>query len=178
MSISVPRDQCRLVNLPIALFSYEKPISTIDDFLESGLNWAADDYAWAKYLEPDETVSIPRSIRPSSIVFHWKFQNFQPRFKSLLSKFKLLSAEEIRKQMISQDICIAFEKLESDAYGPSIPIVEDDLDYYQILDETFYWSYTALWSQKDWPLMPLVSQFIGELSAFGIHEYYDRIVNF
>lgn len=78
--------------------------------------------------------------------------------------------------MNSREIAIGLEKLQYGIYGTPLEIEEDDLNYYQKLEENFYWTFSIAWSPKDWPLMPLVSQYICELNEAGIQEYYEKIV--
>lgn len=40
------------------VFRYTKPIETIQDFVDSGINWGFDEYAWVQPLVVDESVGI------------------------------------------------------------------------------------------------------------------------
>lgn len=105
----------------------------------------------------------------------------QPLDQIIVDKFEFLPVDGIKEGKKSKKLCIALEKFDDGNFG--WPYSQDnliqieDLDNYQILKENFYSTYSCLYAAKNWPLMPLFSQFINQIFDYGIQDYYQKIVS-
>lgn len=84
--------------------------------------------------------------------------------------------DELLRRTSTEDAAFVLEMLEHKTYAVTKYINRESMKHLQSITEEFYWAYTIAMSPKNWPMMPMLSQMILELSASGIQQYYEGIV--
>ncbi|KAG7298540.1 hypothetical protein JYU34_018180 [Plutella xylostella] len=137
--------------------NYEKSIDTVEDLLDSGLEWGAPDGAWVYSISSSKDV----------------------KFIRIVDKFRLLSPADIKARAENKSIALSLEILPADciAIGGGQDIATDILSQYQLLVEDLYFGLSTVAARKNSPYMEKLNGRILRLLETGFLLAWDSQIS-
>ncbi|XP_048485863.1 uncharacterized protein LOC119691976 [Plutella xylostella] len=137
--------------------NYEKSIDTVEDLLESGLEWGAPDIAWVY------SISSAKDERHMRIV----------------DKFRLLTPSQLKARGENQTIALSIELLPAGclAIGGGEAITTDILNNYQLLTEDLFFGVSTVAARKNSPYVAKLNDRILRLIEAGLLLAWDSQIS-
>ncbi|KAL0840331.1 hypothetical protein ABMA28_015598 [Loxostege sticticalis] len=125
---------------------YEKPINTVQDIVDRGIDWGATHDAWVFSL----------TLSP------------EPLVKQLVSQFKVSSADVMKKRSRQRNMAFSVERLPAGYFAIGDYITKDAMLDLTLMQEDFYYEQCVVMMRKSSPYTQKVSQLIGRLHESGL----------
>ncbi|KAL1513946.1 hypothetical protein ABEB36_003284 [Hypothenemus hampei] len=133
---------------------YQKPIDTVEDFVDSGLPWTATQIAWIMSIEDAK----------------------EPNMIKLVSKFKVFSEETLRMYSHGDQMAFAFERLPNENYAIGPYIQKDVIENYHMMRHDIYWAHSCLVLRKHSNLLQILDMFILKVFEAGLINFWQNEV--
>ncbi|KAG7298543.1 hypothetical protein JYU34_018183 [Plutella xylostella] len=137
--------------------NYEKSIDTVEDLLNSGLEWGAPDIAWVY------SISSAKDERHMRIV----------------DKFRLLTPSQLKARGENQTIALSIELLPAGclAIGGGEAMTTDILNNYQLLTEDLFFGVSTVAARKNSPYVAKLNDRILRLIEAGLLLAWDSQIS-
>ncbi|XP_075228173.1 putative glutamate receptor [Lycorma delicatula] len=133
---------------------YEKQINTVEDLIESGLEWGATHNIWV--------FSILRA---------------QNNLKTLKSRFVTLTFDELKARSTKRNFAYAIERLPGGNLAIGDYVTEEAINELVVMNSDLYYEYCGLALHKGSPYLENMNSMIRSLSNAGIIYYWESEVS-
>lgn len=135
--------------------SYEPPVDTVTDLVNSQLQWGATHDAWIF------------SLREAT----------EPKMKTLLSRFRALPKEVLYNNSFKANFAFSVERLPAGHFAVGDYITEESMMYLRLMKQDIYYEHCIIVFQKGSPYLDSFNVLIQRLSASGILLFWEGEVS-
>ncbi|GBP04301.1 hypothetical protein EVAR_6516_1 [Eumeta japonica] len=125
---------------------FEKSIDTMQDLVDSNLEWGATHDAW---------------------VFSMTLSS-DPKIMSLVKQFRVYDAGKLHNKSFTRSMAFSIEKLPSGSFAIGDYITRKAMPGLELILEEFYWEQCVLTARKNSPYTSKVTDFVGRLHGSGL----------